>query len=300
MSKTNISWATDVWNPISGCTKVSPGCLHCYAESITKRFKGRMQPYSETFIPWTVKAQRESGHSAVTLHPERLDDPLRWKSPRKVFVNSMSDLFHEDVPDTFISDIFRVMAQCQEHVFQVLTKRPDRMMEYIKLFQGYSDWMWLHEPGMMTGSIPWPLPNVWLGVSVENQRYADERIPLLLETPAAVRFISAEPLLEFLRLEGYLGIFGPGDGESDGFSGYIPDWWASTTGAKSKIGWVICGCESGPQRRPMEVDWARSLRDQCQAAGVPFFLKQMYIEGKRWEMPMLDGKVWAEYPTVSA
>lgn len=271
---TTISWTDETWNPVTGCSKVSPGCAHCYAEGIAKRFQ-----HDGPFVPWTVKAQRESGVSAVTLHPDRLDQPLKWKKPRRIFVNSMSDLFHEDVPDWFLFRTFNVMADSPHHIFQLLTKRPERMKEFVEL--------------RLQDSFTDTLPNVWLGVSVENQRYADERIPLLLETPAAVRFISAEPLVKPVNVQSYLrksptcemcistGCVNCGCNGCGQFG----------------LDWVIAGCESGPKRRPMETDWARRLRDQCQAAGVPFFLKQIYVGGKRVELPELDGRVWAEYPS---
>lgn len=289
---TTISWTDETWNPITGCTKVSPGCLNCYAESLTRRFKDRMQPYSDTFAPWTVKAQRESGQPVVTLHPERLDQPLKWKKPRRIFVNSMSDLFHEDVPDEFIDRVFTVMAHRNRHTYQVLTKRPKRMRDYLlqasERVCRRSNW----NPNVWV----WPLPNVWLGVSVENQRYADERIPLLLETPAAVRFVSCEPLLEAVDL-GHATPCGYYCDPWDGGIGGHHDHQFWTPGIKPGLDWVITGCESGRKRRPMELDWARGLRDQCRAAGVPFFLKQMYVDGKRVETPELDGKVWTEYPS---
>lgn len=256
MGNTTIEWTNKVWNPTTGCTKVGPGCLNCYAETIARRFQ-QDGPY----VPWTVKAQRESGRPAVTLHPEKLDQPLKWRKPQKVFVNSMSDLFHEDVPDHFIEAVFARMAMCQHHTFQVLTKRPQRMMEWVKAVQG----------GTLARK---PLKNVWLGVSVENQRYADERIPLLAKTPAAVRFISAEPLLGPVDLTGYLHQMPPDwwhDTPSNNY--YLSDDYQGPPG-RPYLDWVIVGGESGPNARPMESSWARSLKNQCEAAGVPFFFKQ--------------------------
>ncbi|MDE2940022.1 MAG: phage Gp37/Gp68 family protein [Chloroflexota bacterium] len=210
--KSAIEWTDSTWNPVTGCTKVSPGCAHCYAEAITLRFK-RGGPY----LP---------GESEIKLHPERLGLPLSWKSPRRIFVNSMSDLFHDDVPLDFIYKVFEVMTQADRHTFQVLTKRQDRLLE---LFEQLS----------------WP-PNVWMGVSVENQYWADRRIPILVKVPAAVRFLSAEPLLKPLTL-------GP----------YLKD-----------LDWVIVGGESGPKARPVEEKWVTDIRDDCLAHEVPFFFKQ--------------------------
>jgi protein gp37 len=195
----------------------------------------------------------------VMTHEDRLDQPLRWTKPRKVFVNSMSDLFHEDVPDAFIDRVFAVMALAPQHTFQILTKRAERMREYMsgRRTRRGDRAVRPHErraPRIAKGSYSWPLPNVWLGVSVENQHFADERIPLLLQTPAAVRFISAEPLL------------GPVD---------LAHWLDDIPSGSRRLDWVIVGGESGPGARPFDLAWARSIVQQCQAAGVPVFVKQL-------------------------
>lgn len=247
---TSIEWTDETWNPVTGCTKVSQGCKHCYAERMATRLAGR------------------AGYPAaphqfdVTLHPERLEDPLHWRKPRKVFVNSMSDLFHPAVPFDFIQKVFHVMRFSSEHTYQILTKRPEIMHEFM-------DWV---------TPLYIKLPNVWLGVSVENQKAADERIPWLLKTPAAIKFVSYEPALGpvTLRTLTYSGIYKPGDTRS--------------------IDWVIAGCESGPGARPAHPDWFRSVREQCQITNIPFFLKQMVINGKLVKMPKLDGREWNEYP----
>ncbi len=238
--KTKIEWATDVWNPVTGCTKVSEGCRNCYAERMVKRFGHRLhgdKPAGVGIRP------REFVH--VQLHPEKLDQPLHWRKPRRVFVCSMGDLFHEDVPWSFIVEVFLRMNRTGNHTFMVLTKRPERMREFCS-----------SEQFMDSG----PLANVWLGVSVEDQKTADERIPLLLQTPAALRFVSCEPMLGPVKL-----------------------WRQQPNGRLLNLGevangrgldWVICGGESGPGARPMHPEWARSLRDQCAAANVPFFFKQ--------------------------
>lgn len=233
-----IEWTDCSWNPTVGCTKVSSGCDHCYAETITERFHGK------------------GAFAEVKLHHDRIDAPLRWRKPRRVFVNSMSDLFHDRVPDEFIGSVFEVMAKTPHHTFQILTKRHGRMRALLNKWaaEGFRhDWagpgtaVFRRQDMCWVGPVTWPLPNVWLGVSTEDQRTADLRIPALLETPAAVRFLSCEPLL------------GPVD-----LCRYLPNG----------VGWVIAGGESGPGARPMHSDWARGLRDQCQAAGVPFFFKQ--------------------------
>lgn len=282
---TKIEWTDEVWNPVTGCTKVSQGCKHCYAERMAKRLAGR------------------AGYPAapnqfdVTLHPDRLNIPLGWCEPRRVFVNSMSDLFHKDVPFEFILRTWIVMATCHTHTFQVLTKRPERMNIFI------TDWLpgaW----GLATMSLRLldkPIPNIWLGVSVENQATADERIPWLLKTPAAVRFVSYEPALgpvDFTALN-----FGT-SWESSALDG----WYATPDGRDepdqhgdgNKLNWIISGCESGPGARSASPDWFMSVRDQCVEAGIPFFLKQMVINGKMVKMPELDGKVWDQYPEAKS
>ncbi|HWR66089.1 MAG TPA: phage Gp37/Gp68 family protein [Bellilinea sp.] len=299
MTKTTIEWADEVWNPVTGCTKVSQGCKNCYAERVAERFWG------------------ERKFTDVRMHPERLEDPLHWKKPRRVFVNSMSDLFHPDVPFDFIDRVFAVMALCPQHTFLVLTKRPERMVAWFRDISSTtrSTWVWSEMGRLLNANKvrypEWPLPNVWMGVSVEDQKAADERIPLLLQTPAAVRFISAEPLLGPVDLRRGIYSTSP-DGESRGTS-------------VEGLNWVICGGESGSNARPMHPDWVRGLRDQCQAAGVPFFFKQwgewapdclcdtkeahktidrpqpghigcMFRCGKKAAGRLLDGHEWNEYP----
>ena len=248
--KTAIEWTDATWNPTTGCQKVSAGCKHCYAE--------REWPRMTRLVP--AYAWRAFGD--VRCHHDRLDQPLRWRKPRKVFVNSMSDLFHPDVPDAFIHAVFTTMAKAPQHVFQVLTKRPERMRELLRLWVELG--LTLREG---SGAV---LPNVWLGVSVENQSAADERIPLLLDTPAAVRWISAEPLLGPVDLNQLLvdqerGLHGSALHEQHDDCYYQ---------SNAQLDWVVVGGESGPKARPMHPEWARSLRDQCAAAGVPFLFKQ--------------------------
>jgi protein gp37 len=260
--KTGISWTSATWNPVTGCVKVSPGCKHCYAE----RDWGRL-----AHLP----AYAGRAFTDVACHEDRLDQPLRWNRPRMIFVNSMSDLFHEDVPDEFIDRVFAVMALAKKHVFQVLTKRPERMRRYMarlgesaKLLDAGARTMgYTFEHGGQY-FVSWPIPNVWLGVSVENQETADERIPLLLQTPAAVRWISAEPLLGPVDLaEVPVGMHGPLRPYQDKPS-------------QPRLDWVVVGGESGAKARPMHLQWARNLRDQCETAGVPFFFKQTGL----WQM----------------
>jgi len=292
---TSIEWTDVTWNPVTGCTKVSPGCKHCYAEGIADRFFAKQYEVNRDGSP------RE--FTDVRCHEDRLDQPSHWKKPRRVFVNSMSDLFHEDVQMPFIFSVFHEMACNPQHTFQILTKRAERMkllMEDAAQF--------IQDEGLITSRGPWapqfwPLPNVWLGVSVENQKYADERIPLLLETPAAVRFLSVEPQLEAISMDGVArGCSGwwitcprcqgdmsepaPGGGKSCGRC-FGKDG-LHHQGQIAGIDWVICGGESGPGARPFNLAWAESLLGQCKTAGVPFFMKQI------GSVPVINTETWRE------
>ena len=267
---TGIEWTDETWNPVTGCTKVSPGCAHCYAERLApKVFAG------QTTVDRVTLFTRKRKFEDVRCHEDRLDQPLRWRRPRKVFVNSMSDLFHEDVPDAFIDRVFAVMALAPQHTFQILTKRAERMRAYMTTpLRGHTSIPveigklreWFHRPTNWT----WPHSNVWLGVSVENQHFADERIPLLLQTPAAVRFISAEPLLAPVDLH---RIQNPKDGfHASALQGQHDDNFYEFDRA---LDWVIVGGESGRGARPFDLAWARSIVQQCKDAGVPVFVKQV-------------------------
>lgn len=247
MATTKIEWATDVWNPVTGCQKVSQGCKNCYAERLAGRFWG------------------DRKFTDVQVHPDRLDQPLKWRKPRRIFVSSMSDLFHEDVPTSFIGDVVDVMGSCPQHTFMILTKRPQRMADL---------WRINSAPG---GVLSGGLSNAWLGVSAEDQKTADERIPYLLQTPAAVRFLSCEPLLGPIDL---------------GFP-FVSD---NPLMVQRHVDWVIAGGEGGPGARPMHPDWARGLRDQCVSAGVPFFFKQWGGVRKKAAGRMLDGRTYDEFP----
>lgn len=253
MANTKIEWAKDVWNPVTGCTKVSQGCKNCYAERMFNRLaamENMPQYFGRKF-------------SEVECHPERLSQPLHWKKPRRIFVNSMSDLFHEDVPFEFIDEVFRIIAVRPQHIFMILTKRPLRMREYFSQSE--------YCVGIEQ------IKNIWLGVSVENQKTANERIPLLLQTLAAVRFISAEPLLGNIDLTKI-------NNKDEGLTRF--NVLTNNNFLFGHLHWVICGGESGPHARPMHPDWARSLRDQCKEANVPFFFKQW----GEWHAVKLHGK----------
>lgn len=240
---TTIEWNDATWNPVRGCTKVSPGCAHCYAEAFAERFRGLPgHPYEQGFD--------------LRLVPEKLEEPLKWRKPRRVFVNSMSDLFYKNVPADYARQVFDAIGEADWHQFQLLAKRPERAVE-------------------LASGLLWP-PNLWMGVSVENENYVS-RIDLLRELPAAVRFLSLEPLLGPLpKLE------------------------------LTRIDWVIVGGESGRKSRPMAPAWVEEIRDQCVTAGVAFFFKQWGSYGpdgkrrsKKENGRLLDGREWNEWPSGS-
>ncbi len=241
-ARSSIEWTETTWNPTTGCDRVSTGCDHCYALTLAKRLKAMgSEKYSND-----GDARTSGPGFGVTTHPAALDEPLRWRQPRLVFVNSMSDLFHAKVPVEFIQQVFAVMAATPQHTYQVLTKRPRRLRR-------------------LAPRLEWP-DNLWMGTSVENTDVLD-RIDELRAVPAAVRFLSCEPLL-----------------------GPLPE--LDLTG----IGWVIVGGESGPQARPMQPDWVRDIRDQCQTAEVPFFFKQWGGRTPKAGGRELDGRTWDEMP----
>lgn len=272
--KTGIEWTDATWNPVTGCSKVSQGCKHCYAE--------REWPRMTKLVP----AYTGRDFTDVRAHGDRLDQPIRWAKRRMIFVNSMSDLFHPAVPDDFIDSVFGVMWAClygrneqDGHVFQVLTKRADRMRDYFRTDRRKA-WALaaIHYGGGIDPDGLWdqtmdfegPHPRIWLGVSVEDQAAANERILLLLDTPAAVRWISAEPLLGPVDLNRILVNAERGFHASALHEQHDDCYYQSN----AQLDWVVVGGESGPKARPMHPDWARSLRDQCAAAGVPFLFKQ--------------------------
>jgi protein gp37 len=281
--KTSIEWTDATWNPIGGCTRVDEGCRNCYAEIMAARFSGPGQ-WGDG-LAHIVGGAGHRDHrwtGEVRLNATALDKPLRWRKPSRIFVNSTSDLFHEAVPDEWIDEVFAVMALCPQHTFQVLTKRPARMRKYLNQPGRVGDVLdaclaYANGPGATNprlvedGIALLTLPNVWLGTSISDQASADLRIPVLLDCPAAVRFLSVEPMLGPVALDAVctddMGIYALTGTRSDG-SG--PSGFSQGT----RIDWVICGGESGPGARPMHPDWARSLRDQCAIAEVPFFFKQ--------------------------
>lgn len=283
---TAIEWTESTWNPVTGCDRVSPGCDHCYAQALARRLKAMGSPRYQK-----DGSRKTSGPGfGVSLHPDKLAEPFTWRRPRTVFVNSMSDLFHNEVTDEFIAQVFAVMSAAADHRFQVLTKRPRRM---VTLLQRASFLKAVQAAAMnWTGdNVEWPLPNVWLGISVENQKWADQRIPLLIETPATVRFLSCEPLLGPLDLDRHL--LGSHQQSIDRHVQLAEQ-------ARQLIHWVIVGGESGPNSRPIRSDWVRSLRDQCVGAGVPFFFKQWGGRTPKAGGRHLDRRTWDELPQSSS
>jgi len=275
---TDIEWTDATWNPITGCSVVSPGCTNCYAMKLAGT---RLKHHPSRKGLTTDTKAGPVWNGKLRFNKEWLSEPLRWKRPRRIFVCAHGDLFAEGVPDEWMDQVFAVMALSPRHTFQVLTKRPERMCEYLshpatvrRIYDIATDMVILGGVNAVL-TIPenyeqapagnrvmlglWPILNVWLGVSVEDQRRADERIPILLDTPAALRWISAEPLLGPLTIQKYLALVQPFNGRD-----------SITFG----LDWVVAGGESGPGARPMHPDWARSLRDQCAASGVPFLFKQ--------------------------
>lgn len=281
---TKIEWTDTVWNPTTGCNKISAGCKNCYAERMHKRLQSMGQKKYQTDF-----------NKGVQTWEDELLKPLSWKKPRRVFVNSMSDLFHEDVPFEFIDNVFAVMAVTPQHTYQVLTKRADRMEEYLTYtYRSYQILASIQDLGLDFGkaSKTRPLPNVWLIVSVENQEQLDERVPRLLRCPAAVRGLSCEPLLGPLDLSKVsITTREVGPFVINPLTGISGNEDVSNWPDCGKIHWVIAGGESGPGARPMHPDWVRSLRDQCQAAGVPFFFKQWgeYLPANHWDLEKMGG-----------
>lgn len=253
-SNTSIEWTDKTWNPLRGCTRVSQGCTHCYAEKIAYRFSGPGQAF-EGLAKKVGNEARWTGK--IMLVEKELETPLKWKTPQRIFVNSVSDLFHEGVPFDYIERVFETMVHPDgvKHTYQILTKRPERALAFFHYFakkladfnDGEPDEDWL-----------WRQPHIWIGTSVEDQKTAVERIPFLTQIPAAIRFLSCEPLLGPLDLED-LAWEVPG-----------PEW----SGNNKLVDWIIAGGESGPGSRPAHPDWFRSLRDQCQEASIQFFFKQ--------------------------
>lgn len=302
-----IEWTDATWNPVTGCTEVSPGCDHCYAKTFAERFRGTPGHYFERGFD-------------VQLRSDKLNLPLTWRKPKRIFVNSMSDLFHQAVTDEYIAKVFATMALAPQHTFQVLTKRHGRMRTLISWSKFRQ--MVATFASDLVGEPPfepcpefhrvfdsWPLPNVWLGVTAENQKWFDIRYDALADTPAAVRFVSLEPLLGPINLPEH-------------FPWHYTEFGVlCACGAAMRnevcprqIDWVIVGGESGREARPMHPEWARSLRDQCTDAGVPFLFKQwgeyapgIHPTGSRsgtvghgfYSGPVVAGRFTGEYATMS-
>lgn len=271
---THIEWTDATWNPITGCSVVSPGCTNCYAMRLAG---GRLKHTSSRQGLTTPGKAGPVWNGQVRFNAAELVKPLRWKRPRKIFVCAHGDLFHESVPDDWIDQVFAVMALSPQHTFQVLTKRAGRMRRYMTDPETPGR---IIDAALRIKALPrdwqWPLPNVWIGVSAEDQARADERIPHLLATPGAVRFVSAEPLLGGVNAAEWLGSWCPGCRKPLTLGGvhFAGRRCGTCHTITSRLDWVIVGGESGPGARPMHPDWARQIRDDCAAAGVAFFFKQ--------------------------
>lgn len=326
MDKTKIQWTDATWNPLRGCSRVSAGCMNCYAEKQAARFSyngvGHHAGSSDTEekAPGQYNGLIRDGkwNGQVRLIEDRLLDPLRWKKPRKIFVNSMSDLFHENIPDEWIDRIFAVMALAPQHTFQVLTKRPERMMEYLQRLccdEFYYERLicelenlnledrceWLSEQSV-------PFANVWLGVSVEDQKSAEERIPLLLQTPAAIRFVSYEPALGPVDFSYHgakgLAVYREAETVREQVgSGRYP-WQIFNRPGRgmvrfggSQLDWIIVGGESGSGARRFDPAWARSVVRQCKTASVPVFVKQMGSDAQTSHETLAPGEdpYWTKF-----
>ncbi|MFI7608515.1 DUF5131 family protein [Micromonospora sp. NPDC049366] len=355
---TDVEWADETWNPLLGCFRISGGCDFCYAIRTAKVRSGH--PNRAVAEAFAGLVERRNGRldwtGKINLMEERLTQPLRWRKPRKVFVNALSDLFHDAVPVEFIARVFAVMAATPQHTYQILTKRHGRMRSLLRdecqchasgtHFRSAMEWAATphsptYVPGLRSGlhhRMTWPLPNVWIGVSVEDQKTADLRIPALLETPAAVRWLSMEPLI------GPVDLFGEAD--AHGHRGWPTHWltgrptWGTEEAHPNgmvgrplevapRVDWVVAGGESGPGARPMKLQWARTVRDQCVTAQVPFFFKQWgawvpvsqmpedtfmswdiahgtsaYDRDQPWRVGkkaagrLLDERIWDEYPAA--
>lgn len=347
---TSIEWCDASWNPVAGCDRVSPGCLNCYAVRMARRLATMPQAQAKYRGLTVVHGNGKPDWSGVVrCQEDELRTPLTWRKPRRIFVDSMSDTFHKDVPFEFLDKLFAVMALCPQHTFLLLTKRPERAEEYFSTWATRHKWgaaarAFLDEPNVVGGrdvgcvervcNGPYPLPNVWLGTSTEDQRTADERIPHLLRCHAAVYFLSMEPLLGPITLRST-----PRGWNTTGkarIATTVRTWLEYNQRVRdgnysrvtyNRINWVIVGGESGPGARPVHPDWVRTLRDECQHAKVPFFFKQwgeffphdqpeyhgfatttrvVKLDedklasrvGKKTAGRSLDGREWNEYPTI--
>lgn len=288
---TKIAWTNETINPIVGCTKVSEGCQNCYAEKMAVRLSGMAMSKADEDnfriegigrYPFVLNSNGR-WNGKTYFDKNELNKPFQWKKGRMIFVCSMGDLFHESVSFSDILEVLFVANKCPQHIFQILTKRPERMREFFT--------EWVPNPFLE------PLKNVWLGVTAENQQRANKRIPILLQIPAAKRFVSIEPMLGPINLTSLsrevpgIGTFF--DDSLTGFKAHGAGGWYD-----NKLDWVICGSESGTKRRPMDFDWAVSLRDQCVNANVPFFFKQRYVGNKKIELPPIDWQVWDQIPEL--
>jgi protein gp37 len=290
---TKISYVNETWNPITGCHHVSPGCDHCYAEQMAARIV-RMSPNNTKYC---FVISDGKWNSTVYSKESCFDIPYKWKKPRRIFVCSMGDLFANNVPSEWIDHVMSVIADLPQHTFLVLTKRPARMLDYFSDTTLIKRWSANRK---FNFEMSWPLKNLWLGVTAENQEMANFRVPLLLHTPAAKRYVSYEPALgpvDFTKLPILTGTGTIIVNSMSGFE-YYTDIDTSRYDTYCKmLDWIICGAESGSQRRVMDIQWARSVKNQCESVGTPFYFKQKFIGRKKIELPILDGKIYDQIPS---
>jgi protein gp37 len=318
---TNISWTNETINPIVGCSRVSPGCAKCYAASAAASPRLQQFPQYQAVSEWD---------GTVQFVKSQLLKPLSWRKPKKIFVCSMADLFHENVPFEWIDQIIAVIALCPQHTFQILTKRPERALQYfsqpklwVKWYEAALAHLWGAIGEKFGGLInlqqyfieqPFPLSNLWLGTSVENQQTADKRIPILLQIPAVVRFLSCEPLLGEITLSRYhnnnIGYLGhkikcsncgiTGINPPDKYYQYCWQCYAKMSWLEPTISWIICGGESGADSRPCHIDWIESIVQQCQSAKTPVFVKQLganaILQNQRFKTRDKKGGEIEEFP----
>lgn len=309
---TKIEWAEETWNPIIGCSHKSPGCDHCYAERMAGRLANMGNNDYEGVVlinrslsPDKIKMPLFSGkwNHEVRFIESALEKPFKWKKPRRIFVCSMGDLFHESVPVEWIARVFAIMFLNQHHTFLLLTKRPERIERCLK----YDDFWFLyykycnHYHDLFIKPLEqelyffdelrseWPLSNVWFGVTCENQEMADKRIPVLLQIPAAKRFVSIEPMLESVDLTSIKG-------DAGSYYQVLEPIINLGDSSRPALDWVIIGAESGPKRRECKTEWVESIIKQCKVANTPLLVKQLFTDGKKVSLPEINGKAYNQYP----
>jgi len=297
---TKIEWCEETWNPIIGCSKISSGCKNCYAERMAGRLaniQSQVINYGQV-VEWKESEKgsdypMSKWNGKTHFVESALEKPFKWKKPRRIFVCSMGDLFHESVPFEWIERVWKIMAMCTQHTFLVLTKRPERIIPFFKYVGNRVKKSDLDSvPTQSENPFDYinTLPNVWIGVTAENQKMADKRIPIFLKVPAAKRFVSIEPMLgpvDLTSIKGDAGSY---------YQVLEPIKWAGVKNRREAIDWVIIGSESGPNRRWCIEKWVEDLIKQCEMANVPIVVKQLHRNGKKVALPEINGKIYNEYP----